>query len=364
LIEYLTELKEQKDGSWPGVLYLQVDNCWKENKNINMFCFLGMLVERGWFNEIYLDSLPTGHTHENIDQLFSNFNIHYWKRGLQSPLEMENFLEWTYLSEATRPKFKMIGQVYNTSNWLEYFRISMKGHSSARSFKIVKDNNKAVLFYRNCCLDQEWIGLETDKLHGIILFKSQMELEEKPELLQPSDIDRKSINDILNNYEIMRYLDTQNASWMFKLYSDSTFYFDEIGEKDMFPMRGPWLDQVIADITTPTTKVPKITVDEIQQHLMRYGITSDDIGSFVLADIECNNLPFLVGKVVKVSPPNCSVQIFIHEDDPFTSSWSAVPKLVKSIPVGSIFQKKVKFTKKMVLKKRFVTDLQQNYYNS
>ena len=78
-----------------------VDNCWKENKNINMFCFLGMLVERGWFNEIYLDSLPTGHTHENIDQLFSNFNIHYWKRGLQSPLEMENFLEWIYSSEAT-----------------------------------------------------------------------------------------------------------------------------------------------------------------------------------------------------------------------------------------------------------------------
>ena len=105
----------------------------------------------------------------------------------------------------------MIGQVYNTSNWLEYFRISMKGHSSARSLKIVKDNNKAILFYCNCCLDQEWIGLETDKLHGIILFKSQMELEEKPELLQPSDIDCKSINDILNNYEIMQYLNTQNA---------------------------------------------------------------------------------------------------------------------------------------------------------
>jgi hypothetical protein len=364
LVEYLTELKEQNNGAWPGTLYLQVDNCWKENKNVNMLCFLAMLVERGWFNEIYLDSLTPGHTHENIDQLFSNFNLHYWKRGLQSPLEMDDFLEWSYETEATRPKFKMVTQVYNTSNWLEHFRISMKGHSSARSFKIVKDNNKAVLFYRNCCLDQQWIGLESNNSNGIILFKSQMGWNEHPDLFQPFDVDRKLINGVLNNYEIMRYLDTNNASWMYKFYADSTFYFDDSGEKDMFPLKGPWLDQIITDIVLPTKKVPKITVDEIQQHLLRYGITSDDIGSFILADVECNNLPFLVGKVVKVSAPNCVVQIYIAEGDPFNTTWSVVPKLVKSIPIGSIFQKHVRFTKKMGLKKKFVTDLQNNYYNT
>jgi hypothetical protein len=91
---YLNELKEKKiNEKWPHTLFLQVDNCWKENKNRTIFSFLSLLITYGWFKEIYLYSLPPGHIHEDIDQLFSNWNIHYWKKGLQSSLEIFEFLK-------------------------------------------------------------------------------------------------------------------------------------------------------------------------------------------------------------------------------------------------------------------------------
>ena len=58
-------------GSLPPKLILQLDNTSQENKNSRMFAFLAMLVERGIFKEIEVNFLPVGHTHEDIDAVFS-----------------------------------------------------------------------------------------------------------------------------------------------------------------------------------------------------------------------------------------------------------------------------------------------------
>jgi hypothetical protein len=57
--------------NWPYTLYLQVDNCWKENKNTTMLYYLGLLVYYSWFKNVQLYFLSTGHTHKDIDQMFS-----------------------------------------------------------------------------------------------------------------------------------------------------------------------------------------------------------------------------------------------------------------------------------------------------
>ena len=57
----------------PPTLYLQADNCYAKNKNQFMLAFLSMLVLCGVFREIYLYFLPSGHTHEDVDQMFSVF---------------------------------------------------------------------------------------------------------------------------------------------------------------------------------------------------------------------------------------------------------------------------------------------------
>jgi hypothetical protein len=48
-------------------LILQVDNCFRENKNHYMLAYLGLLVHYKWFTEIEMHSLIQGHTHEDID---------------------------------------------------------------------------------------------------------------------------------------------------------------------------------------------------------------------------------------------------------------------------------------------------------
>ena len=72
---------------WPHTLFLQVNNCWKENKNTTVFRYLGLLVKFGWFKQVYMHSLPTGHTHEDIDQMFST-----WKLSTRNLCFLHTFL--------------------------------------------------------------------------------------------------------------------------------------------------------------------------------------------------------------------------------------------------------------------------------
>ena len=59
-----------------------------------MLCYLGLLIQFGWFKNIDMYSLAPGHTHEDIDQMFSTWHQHYWHKGLQSPLAIPHFIEW------------------------------------------------------------------------------------------------------------------------------------------------------------------------------------------------------------------------------------------------------------------------------
>ncbi|KAJ7381365.1 Exocyst complex component 1 [Desmophyllum pertusum] len=58
-------------GHLAPVAYFQMDNCWRENKNQFVLAFMCMLVEMGVFQKIKLCYLMVGHTHEDIDQMFS-----------------------------------------------------------------------------------------------------------------------------------------------------------------------------------------------------------------------------------------------------------------------------------------------------
>jgi len=51
----------------------------RENKNRYVLAFLKSLVDCGLFEHIYLNFLPVGHTHCDIDQLFSRIAV--WMRG-------------------------------------------------------------------------------------------------------------------------------------------------------------------------------------------------------------------------------------------------------------------------------------------
>jgi hypothetical protein len=48
----------------PRVLFLQLDNCWRENKNRFVFGFIALLVKLDVFREANIFFLMKGHTHE------------------------------------------------------------------------------------------------------------------------------------------------------------------------------------------------------------------------------------------------------------------------------------------------------------
>ena len=59
----------------PKTLYLQLDNCFRENKNAYVIAWLCWLIERHVFDEVFLSFLPTGHTHFDPDQFASRISL-------------------------------------------------------------------------------------------------------------------------------------------------------------------------------------------------------------------------------------------------------------------------------------------------
>lgn len=68
--------KKQESGKLPPHLFVQVDNCVRENKNRYFFAYFQCLVHLGVFKTIQISFLPIGHTHADIDQSFSSIGAH------------------------------------------------------------------------------------------------------------------------------------------------------------------------------------------------------------------------------------------------------------------------------------------------
>ena len=77
---------EDQRGRLPGKLYIQVDNCWRENKNSTFLNFCASLVERGLFEYgIEVAFLPVGHTHNEVDQVASRISVAVRRRDVKTP---------------------------------------------------------------------------------------------------------------------------------------------------------------------------------------------------------------------------------------------------------------------------------------
>ena len=70
----LKTLECENNGFLPDILFLQLDNCYRENKNAYLFAFLANLIERKVFKQIYVSYLPVGHTHDLVDQVNSRLS--------------------------------------------------------------------------------------------------------------------------------------------------------------------------------------------------------------------------------------------------------------------------------------------------
>ena len=127
---------------WPDVLYLQLDNTCKDNKNKALMTYLSELVKMGVFKKVKCSFLYVGHTHEDIDQRFSVISRFLMDNDV---LTMEDFLsELRKLNNNDKEKkvtARALDWVYDYSEWARdvvdsRFSQFMKHH--VFRFKIVR----------------------------------------------------------------------------------------------------------------------------------------------------------------------------------------------------------------------------------
>jgi len=71
-------LNDHPGNKLPPTLWVQLDNTCKDNKNRYVFAYAHMLVDCGLFQQVQIHFLPVGHTHCDIDQLFSRISVHLY----------------------------------------------------------------------------------------------------------------------------------------------------------------------------------------------------------------------------------------------------------------------------------------------
>ena len=107
-IHVIQDVLNEWEGDLPPVLYLQLDNTSRENKNKFLMAYLHMLVERGVFKKIKVGFLMVGHTHDQIDQMFSRFSVKLNKRRAYRLETLEEILMDSY---RPKPEIKFVLKV-------------------------------------------------------------------------------------------------------------------------------------------------------------------------------------------------------------------------------------------------------------
>ena len=121
---------------------LQLDNATRDNKNRFVFPFCSLLTYHGVFQEVSINFLIIGHTHDDIDALFGTWS--YKLRGTDYPtlpLLMKSFMD-----TESRPVIPhLIEEVPDFKKFVEGYlctgRDALAGHTNAQQYKFYRNGN-------------------------------------------------------------------------------------------------------------------------------------------------------------------------------------------------------------------------------
>jgi hypothetical protein len=83
----------------PQVLYLQLDNIGRENKNQIVFGYLSMLVQLRFFQKVKVGFFPVGHIRDRIDQMFNGFSVTLNKKNVGILPSLIQCIKKSYIPE-------------------------------------------------------------------------------------------------------------------------------------------------------------------------------------------------------------------------------------------------------------------------
>lgn len=137
----------ENEGALPQVLYLQMDNTCKQNKNKYMLAWMYHLVHIGTFRAVHLHFLPVGHTHTDVDQMFSRLAVHLRSHDSKSRNELLTRLKMAFKTRmGDRVYGEHIDRAANISEFLKPFiDPHVEGVTSYQKFVIRKFEGNVVL---------------------------------------------------------------------------------------------------------------------------------------------------------------------------------------------------------------------------
>ena len=165
-----TAIQEGQQGfkRLPENLLLQLDNCGSENKNRFLFAYLSLLVARGTFKMIQVGFLMVGHTHEDIDAMFSKFSE---KLRTSMTFTFPHLMQHFQLCQSTRPAPFLLTHVPDFKSYIEGFLCDSKdtlvGHSKPLHFRFYMQGDIPLMQYKMHPKSIEWLPREG----GIELWK-------------------------------------------------------------------------------------------------------------------------------------------------------------------------------------------------
>ncbi|KAL5468782.1 hypothetical protein EMCRGX_G029899 [Ephydatia muelleri] len=151
LIRTLNELEKPL----PPVLYLQLDNCFRENKNKFVMAFCALLVKFKFFSKVRINFLPVGHTHEDVDQFFSRISEGLRKNGAETFYELQSVITKSF---TPNPKAILVEHLLDVKNWMIPHIQEIHGHTEPHCFRFTQSHcgENIVMHYRQWS-GQAWI---------------------------------------------------------------------------------------------------------------------------------------------------------------------------------------------------------------
>lgn len=155
-------------GTLPSCLFVQMDNCTRENKNRFLMAYLESLVGWGVFLEVQASFLPIGHTHADIDQSFSCTSRRLRNHDTVTLEDLVSELRRSYKPTPTVTEMRNIINFSGLCVNENYIR-KVSGFTKYRYFKFNRASGidvnvgKQVTYNTKCCVKtdcvEEWVPL-------------------------------------------------------------------------------------------------------------------------------------------------------------------------------------------------------------
>jgi len=221
ILDHLIRIR--KDHLHSRHLQIQADNCFRENKNTYMFGLAALLVHHRIYETVTLSMLIPGHTHEDIDQMFSVLSKYYWSHSLETLEDIEQYIAAAYKNPSTRPDVIQLSWIWDFKSLLEKCLVKMSNHSKPRYFHFKMFNGDAKMVYKTNN-DDQWQGFNPESLTHIQLPIQVLKSvpSNAPNILKPTELPEDFVRAIQQESFWKSVISEESMEWWESCISDPT----------------------------------------------------------------------------------------------------------------------------------------------